>query len=76
MPTMTESALKDGIIYGDNSTSEYVYMPASEIGIATPLCIFECKDEKSDITLQEALDLVRKLSLKPVIHPYLGNNSC
>ncbi len=76
MPTMTESALKDGIIYGDMVNAEYVYMPASEIGTAAPLCIYEKNGERFDISLAGALNIVRKLSLKPAIHPQLGTSSC
>ena len=31
--------LKTGVIFGDNNTCEYVYMPASEIGVENP-CVF------------------------------------
>lgn len=30
---ITISELKSGLIFGDNESGEYVYMPASEIGI-------------------------------------------
>lgn len=76
MPTMTESALKNGTIYGDNANKEYIYMPASEIGMAKPLCIFERSGERFDVSFLDALHLVHKLSLKPVSHPKLGRSSC
>ncbi|WP_196593851.1 hypothetical protein [Pectinatus sottacetonis] len=76
MPTMIEAALKNGIIYGDNVTAEYVYMPASEIGIDPPICIFEKNNERDDISLSKAIELVRKLSLRPTRHPALGKSSC
>lgn len=33
MATMTESQLRAGVIFGDNETAEFVYMPASELGV-------------------------------------------
>ena len=41
MRTLIEAELSDGVIYGDNINEEYVYMPASEIGMENPVCIFE-----------------------------------
>ena len=41
MKTMTESELRAGVIFGDNITDEYVYMPASELGVETPICVYE-----------------------------------
>ena len=40
-PTMAQAQLKDGFIYGDNFNKEYVYMPAGEIGISNPMCVYE-----------------------------------
>ncbi|WP_196592407.1 hypothetical protein [Pectinatus frisingensis] len=76
MLTMTEAALYNGTIYGDNINAEYIYIPASEIGMETPLCIFEKNGERLDVSVGKALDIVRKLSLKPVVHPRLGDSSC
>lgn len=76
MSTMVKAKLGDGAIYGDTSTGEYVYMPASEIGLAAPLCVLETPDGRRDIPLLEAVYLVRKLSLKPVRHPQWGLRSC
>ena len=36
MRTLIEANLCDGVIYGDNVNLEYVYMPASEIGVKNP----------------------------------------
>ena len=41
--------LKTGVIFGDNSTCEYVYMPASEIGMENPLCVYENNGQRSDV---------------------------
>lgn len=76
MSTMVTAELKAGVIYGDTSSHEYVYMPASEIGINEPLCVLETKTSRIDVTLKEAVSLVRKLSLKPAIHPKWGKYSC
>lgn len=76
MSTMVIAELQAGVIYGDTISSEYVYMPASEIGVDEPLCVLETKTNRIDITLKEAVNLVRRLSLKPAIHPRWGKHSC
>ena len=76
MSVMVTAELKAGIIYGDNISQEYVYMPASEIGVDNPICVIERPNNRSDISLKEAVTLVRKLSLKPVKHPRFGASSC
>lgn len=76
MRTLAEAELRDGVIYGDNLNCEYVYMPASEIGVDTPICVLETSSEKIDISMEEALKIIVKRSLKPVKHPRLGHSSC
>ena len=76
MTTMTEAQLRDGVIYGDHNTSKYVYMPASEIGAEHPLCVSEYQNDRQDVNMQEAMDIIRLRSLKPVKHPLLGWTSC
>lgn len=73
---ITISELKAGVIFGDNNTAEYVYMPASEIGVESPLCVYENDGQRSNVELQEALRLIRVRALKQVKHPVLGNSSC
>ena len=73
---ITISELKSGIIFGDNASAEYVYMPASEIGIDSPMCVYENKGQRTDVDLQEALRLIRVRALKQTNHPVLGNSSC
>ena len=68
--------LKTGVIFGDNSTCEYVYMPASEIGMENPLCVYENNGQRSDVDLSEALRLIRVRALRQVKHPVLGSSSC
>lgn len=76
MRTLIEAELCDGVIYGDNVNYEYVYMPASEIGAQNPVCVFETKGKREDISMKEALKIITRRSLKPVKHPVLGLSSC
>lgn len=76
MSVMFTAQLKAGRIFGDTETGEYVYMPAGEIGAAEALCVYETRERREDITLSEALRLIRVRSLRPARHPRLGENSC
>ena len=76
MSTMVQSELKAGIIFGDTVNHEYVYMPASELGLAPRLCVYETADTRADVDFREAVRLVRVRSLKPACHPLLGKSSC
>ena len=76
MRTMTESELHAGVIFGDTVSDEYVYMPASELGLENPVCVYEYSLQREDVHMQEALDIIRRRSLKPVKHPRLGKSSC
>ena len=71
-----EAQLLRGIIFGDRNTDEYVYMPASEIGVEQPLYVYEEGTNRRDIDLAEALDLIRVRDLRPTTHPLLGRTSC
>ncbi len=71
-----EAKLRDGIIFGDVSHSEYVYMPASEMGMEAPMCIYEERERHTDVDMAGALRLIRVRSLRPVNHPLLGKSSC
>ena len=73
---LAESKLRVGVIYGDPENNEYVYMPASELGLASPLCVYETADTRADVDFREAVRLVRVRSLKPACHPLLGKSSC
>lgn len=73
---ITISELKSGIIFGDRESEEYVYMPASEIGIESPMCVYEANGQRSDIDLQEALRMIRVRALRQTNHPILGASSC
>ncbi len=76
MASLVESELKSGIIFGDAENEEYVYMPASELGVKEPICVYEAADARDDVDLKEALRLIRIRSLRPAAHPRLGKSSC
>ena len=71
-----ESELRAGVIFGDSETREYVYMPGSEIGAASPLLVYENDGDRSDVDLKEAIRLIRVRALKQTKHPKLGKSSC
>ena len=71
-----EAQLLRGIIFGDRNTDEYVYMPASEIGVEHPVYVYETETGRADIELDEALRLIRVRDLRPTEHPLLGRTSC
>lgn len=73
---MTECELKAGVIFGDGNTAEYVYMPASELGVDKPLCVYEQGEDREDVDLREAMAIIRRRSLCHAVHPRLGSNSC
>ena len=75
MKKMTESRLLCGYIYGDPQTSEYVYLPGSEIDTDCPLAVYENGDRREDISMEDALFLIEHRSLRPVRHPVLGERS-
>ena len=68
---ITESELKTGVIFGDNENQEYVYMPGSEIGVDSPMCVYESDGRRLDVDLNEALRALRHAK-----HPVLGTSSC
>lgn len=76
MSKMTAEHLKAGIIFGDHNTQEYLYLPASEIGMDDPLCVIETPQGRQDINIKLALTYVIRLSLKPVRHPQFGSRTC
>ena len=76
MSLMIASQLKTGRVFGDRETGEYVYMPASEVGLSEPMLVYEAAGRREDVSLAEALRLIRVRSLRPVPHPRLGKSSC
>ena len=75
MSIITTEQLQAGVIFGDNDNEEYVYMPGGEVGTENPMCTFERKNGKVDVHMEEAINIIRSLSLKPVKHPTLGRKS-
>lgn len=75
MHKLAESRLLAGYIYGDSRNREYIYLPGSELDASSPMLVYETEDRRSDVTMEEALDIIEKRSLKPAVHPILGNNS-
>ena len=73
---LTIAELQAGVIFGDNNTREYVYMPGSEIGVENPVCVYENAGQRRDVDMEEALRLIRVRSLRQTKHPVLGESSC
>lgn len=76
MSVIIAAELQAGIIFGDHSTKEYIYLPGGEIGMSQPMCILETPKSRQDLYLEEAVEMVLRLSLKPVRHPRIGLRSC
>jgi len=76
MSQVVRQHLIAGFIFGDRQSGEYVYLPGGEVGLDEPLCVLETPAARLDVSLDEAVQLVAKLSLKPVKHPRLGAKSC
>lgn len=72
MSKIAAGHLQAGFIFGDITAGEYVYLPGSEVGTDTPMCVFESPKGRQDITIDEAVEIIARLSLKPVKHPILG----
>lgn len=75
MSKINKEKLLAGYVFGDIDNDEYIYLPGSEIGSESPMCILEKRGLREDISLEEASDLVNHLSLRAVKHPLLGFKS-
>lgn len=75
MKKLTESKLLAGFIYGDHHTKEYVYLPGSELGADIPVLVYETDEGRRDLSMDEALDVIEKKSLKPTTHPIFGKRT-
>ena len=75
MSKILAEQLLAGIILGDNDNQEYIYLPGGEVGSDSPCCIFESKAERQDLPLEDAVEQVKRLHLKPVVHPEMGRRS-
>ena len=74
MGSRIESQLRNGVIFGDISNNEYIYIPSGECGSTTPIPVYENNQQRDDISFADAMTLISKRSLKPVTHPVLGSN--
>ncbi len=72
---LAESKLLSGFIYGDTPTQEYIYLPGSELDSSIPLAVYEKKNQRFDISLQQAIYLIETRSLHLVVHPYFGEKT-
>ena len=75
MSRIHKEHLQAGYIFGDPHNSEYLYLPAGEVGSSDPRCIFEQGPTKEDLTLDEACRIIDRYTLKPCKHPGLGKRS-
>ncbi|WP_297862183.1 hypothetical protein [uncultured Acidaminococcus sp.] len=75
MSVIMAEELLSGLILGDRDNEQYLYMPGSEIGSDNPMCIFEEHGNKTDLHLEEAVELAKRLTLKPTVHPVYGKRS-
>ena len=75
MSRIHKEHLQAGYIFGDPHNSEYLYLPAGEVGSSDPRCIFEQGPAKEDLTLDEACRIIDRYTLKPCKHPSLGKRS-
>ncbi len=75
MHKLAESKLIAGFIYGDPATEEYVYLPGSEVGTDNPVLIYECEKKRQDISIENALELIEKRSLRLTSHPIFGKRT-
>ena len=64
-----------GIILGDTTNQEFIYLPGGEVGSDSPYCVFEKEGQRNDLPLAEAVELAKRLHLKPVSHPVFGKKA-
>lgn len=75
MKKLTESKLLAGFIYGDHHTKEYVYLPGSELGADIPILVYETEEGRRDLSMDDALEIIEKRSLKLTAHPIFGKRT-
>lgn len=75
MKKLAEHKLLAGFIYGDNYTKEYVYLPGSELDADTPVLVYETTNGRQDISMEGALNIIEKRSLKLTSHPVFGKRT-
>ena len=67
MSRIHKEHLQAGYIFGDPYNSEYLYLPAGEVGSIDPRCIFEQGPTKEDLTLDEACRIIESYAKNYVI---------
>lgn len=75
MSRIHKEHLQAGYIFGDAGNEEYVYLPAGEVGTDHPMAVLERGNSREDISLDEATQLIDRLTLKLCTHPKLGKRS-
>ena len=68
MSVILSEELRAGMSLGDRDNG-------SEIGADNPMCIFEEHGNKTDLHLEEAVELAKRLTLKPTEHPVYGKRA-
>lgn len=75
MKKLTESKLLAGFIYGDDHTKEYIFLPGSELGADIPVLVYETAEGRRDLSMDDALEIIEKRSLKFTAHPIFGKRT-
>lgn len=75
MSRLHKEHLQAGFIYGDPTNEEYIYLPPGEVGTDHPLAVLENSKGRTDISLDQATQLIDKLTLKRCKHPSLGDKA-
>ncbi|WP_301885232.1 hypothetical protein [Dialister invisus] len=75
MKKLTESKLLAGFIYGDHHTKEYIFLPGSELGADIPILVYETEEGRRDLSMDDALKIIEKRSLKLTAHPIFGKRT-
>ena len=75
MSRIHKEHLQAGYIFGYTINGEYIYLPSGEVGTEHPLAVLETPTYREDITLDEAVHRIDRLTLKRCKHPTLGSKS-
>lgn len=67
--------LQAGYIFGDPANKEYIYLPAGEVSASHPLAVFESPKGREDLTIDEAVQAIDRLTLRRCSHPTLGKKA-
>ena len=75
MSRIHQEHLQAGYIFGDPVNEEYIYLPAGDVSASDPLAVLESPKGRVDLTLDEAVHMIDRLTLKRCTHPILGKKS-